>query len=224
MPRLLIIAQDSEALSPLNDSLAENGFSCLMTPYDTGIMELISSEAPDMVLVEMDENPSETGPWELIQSIKKDNPLPVLALVARKTVGHIGGFLHADDFLINPFDPAELALRINQILNRTPNTDSSEVIRSDGMVIDLASCDVTIYGKRVELTFKEYELLKFLAGNKGRVFSREELLNRVWGYDYFGGDRTVDTHIRRLRSKTEDPNNSFIETVRNIGYRFTPDK
>ncbi|MEE8419475.1 MAG: response regulator transcription factor, partial [Dehalococcoidales bacterium] len=123
-----------------------------------------------------------------------------------------------------PFDITELALRINQILHRTLSADGSEVIRSGPMVIDMISCDVTIYGKRVELTFREYELLRFLAGNKGRVFSREELLNRVWGYDYFGGDRTVDTHIRRLRSKTDDPNNSFIETVRNIGYRFKRDK
>ena len=70
------------------------------------------------------------------------------------------------------------------------------------------------------LTFREYELLKFLAGNRGRVFTREALLNKVWGYDYYGGDRTVDVHIRRLRSKTEDSNHAFIETVRNIGYRF----
>ena len=72
----------------------------------------------------------------------------------------------------------------------------------------------------IELTFKEYELLLYLAGNKGRVFTRESLLNKVWGYDLFGGDRTVDVHIRRLRSKIEDPEHTFIETVRNIGYRF----
>lgn len=224
MPRLLIIAQDSEALTGLHDSLVENGFSCLLAPYDAKVTELVAAETPDLVLVEMDENPSESGPWGLIQSIKKDSSLPVIALIARKTLADIDAYLHADDFLTSPFDTTELMLRINQILNRAHTVDSSEVIRSGPMVIDLASCDVTIYGRRVELTFKEYELLKFLAGNKGRVFSREKLLNRVWGYDYFGGDRTVDTHIRRLRSKTEDPNNSFIETVRNIGYRFKQDK
>lgn len=224
MPRLLIIAQDNEALTGLHDGLVERGFSCLLTPYDTRVLELITAEAPDLVLVEMDDNPSESGTWGLIQSIKKDSSLPIIALITRKSLAGIDGYLHADDFLTTPFDTTELALRINQILHRTQNADSSEVIRSGAMVIDMASCDVTIYGKRVELTFREYELLRFLAGNKGRVFSREELLNRVWGYDYFGGDRTVDTHIRRLRSKTEDPNNSFIETVRNMGYRFKQDK
>ena len=87
-------------------------------------------------------------------------------------------------------------------------------------MIDTARCEVTVAGRPVLLTFKEYELLRFLASNPGRVFSRDSLLNRVWGYDYFGGDRTVDVHVRRLRSKIEPLGYSFIETVRNIGYRF----
>ena len=94
------------------------------------------------------------------------------------------------------------------------------MIKCGGLIIDLARCEVTVSGVTVELTFKEYELLKFLASNKGRVFTREALLNKVWGYDYYGGDRTVDVHIRRLRSKIEVSDYSFIETVRNIGYRF----
>ena len=92
------------------------------------------------------------------------------------------------------------------------------------LVIDLANCEVRVGGKIVELTFKEYELLKFLARDRGRVFSREALLNKVWGYDYFGGDRTVDVHVRRLRSKIEISGQTFIETVRNIGYRFKKGK
>ena len=90
-------------------------------------------------------------------------------------------------------------------------------------MIDLAKREVTVDGKLVELTFKEYELLKFLASNRGRVYTREALLNRVWGYDYYGGDRTIDVHVRRLRSKIEDSKHSFIETVRNISYRFKKD-
>jgi len=82
------------------------------------------------------------------------------------------------------------------------------------------NCEVTVDGRLVTLTFKEYELLRFLASNRGRVFTRDVLLNEVWGYDYYGGDRTVDVHIRRLRSKIEDSTHIFIETVRNIGYRF----
>jgi two-component system alkaline phosphatase synthesis response regulator PhoP len=92
------------------------------------------------------------------------------------------------------------------------------------LVIYLARYEVRLGGRLVELTFREYKLLSFLAANRGQVFTREVLLNKVWGYDYFGGDRTVDVHIRRLRSKVEDANHTFIDTVRNIGYRFRIDK
>jgi len=88
------------------------------------------------------------------------------------------------------------------------------------LVIDIARCEVSIGNRLLALTFKEYELLKFLAKNKGKVFTREVLLNEVWGYEYYGGDRTVDVHIRRLRSKLNDPGNNYIQTVRNIGYRL----
>jgi len=87
-------------------------------------------------------------------------------------------------------------------------------------VLNLTKCEVSLANNVIPLTFKEYELLKLLATNPGKVFNREALLNRVWGYDYYGGDRTVDVHIRRLRSKIEDATHNFIETVRNIGYRF----
>jgi two-component system alkaline phosphatase synthesis response regulator PhoP len=98
--------------------------------------------------------------------------------------------------------------------------ESEDVIRCGDLVIDSAKCEVSLSGKPIILTFKEYQLLKFLASNKEKVFTREALLNKVWGWDYYGGDRTVDVHIRRLRSKIEDINHSFIETIRNIGYRF----
>ncbi|UCD09779.1 MAG: response regulator transcription factor, partial [Dehalococcoidales bacterium] len=118
----------------------------------------------------------------------------------------------------------ELALRIKRILRREVVPDDHETISCEDLLIDLASCEVSVEGKKVVLTFKEYELLKFLAGNSGRVFTREALLDKIWGMDYFGGDRTVDVHIRRLRSKIEKHGQSFIETVRNIGYRFRKDE
>ena len=99
---------------------------------------------------------------------------------------------------------------------------SKEIIRCGDLVIDLAKCEVSIGDKIVILTFKEYQLLQFLSSNQGKVFTREALLNKVWGYEYYGGDRTVDVHIRRLRSKIEDSSHTFIETVRNIGYKFSP--
>ena len=105
-------------------------------------------------------------------------------------------------------------------MRSTANSESSELIKCNGLTIDLATYEVTVHGSKVDLTFKEYELLNLLASNKGRVFTREAPLDKIWGYDYFGGDRKVDVHVRRLRSKIEDVNHIYIETVRNIGYKF----
>ena len=125
-----------------------------------------------------------------------------------------------DDFALWPASSAELLLRVRAILRRRANVDSEHILRCGDLLLDLANYKVTLDGRPVELTFKEYELLRFLASNRDKVFTREALLNRVWGYDYFGGARTVDVHIRRLRSKVEDRGHSFIETIRNVGYRF----
>lgn len=127
-----------------------------------------------------------------------------------------------DDFVVNPPRFGELEFRIKRLL-AGQGREEGEQIKLGDMVIDLAKCEVSVAGRPVLLTFKEYQLLKFLAGNPGRVFSRDALLNKVWGYEYFGGDRTVDVHVKRLRSKIEDINHSFIETVRNIGYRLKLD-
>jgi DNA-binding response OmpR family regulator len=129
--------------------------------------------------------------------------------------------LEIDDFVARPFDLSELVARIKRILNRTNNIDNQDLIRCGDLMIDLAKCEVSVNGRLTILTFKEYELLKFLMSNRGKVFTREALLNQVWGYDYYGGDRTVDVHIRRLRSKIEDATHTFIETVRNIGYKLS---
>ncbi|MBI2853145.1 MAG: response regulator transcription factor [Chloroflexi bacterium] len=117
----------------------------------------------------------------------------------------------------------ELDLRVQRLLGKRARTGESDQVKSGDLVIDVAKCEVTVDNRPIMLTFKEYQLLKFLASSPGRVFTRETLLNKVWGYEYYGGDRTVDVHIKRLRSKIEDANHSFIETVRNIGYRFRDD-
>jgi two-component system alkaline phosphatase synthesis response regulator PhoP len=126
----------------------------------------------------------------------------------------------SDDFLIWPCDKRELILRINRLLKKAPGVKSCDQIICNDLVIDLTTCEVMVTGTKAELTYKEYELLKLMAGNKGRVFTRQTLLDRIWGFDYFGGDRTVDVHVRRLRSKIENSDRTYIETVRNIGYKF----
>lgn len=220
MSRLLIIAQETEALAGVRSGLIRDGFACSIIPHGDGLMEQITAHCPDLVMVEMDGHLVNSRVRELTQRMKQERPLPVVALVIREKLDSFKGRVEVDDFLISPYDARELVLRIERLLHRVSNIDSGELIKCDGLLIDLARCEVTVEGEIVELTFKEYELLKFLAGNQGRVYTRETLLNRVWGYDYYGGDRTVDVHVRRLRSKIEDSKHTFIETVRNIGYRF----
>ena len=115
---------------------------------------------------------------------------------------------------------AEVSFGNDRELHRRHGIDTENFVRCGALTIDLANYRVTVAGESVVLTFKEYELLRYLAMNAGRVSTREQLLNRVWGYDYFGGARTVDVHIRRIRSKIEIHGNTFIETVRNVGYRL----
>ena len=220
MLRSLIIAQENKAGAELYKSLVENGLACSVTPYNNGVIETVANQRPDIVLLEMDEQLPDTETRELIQSLKKERCLPVIALIPGEMLDGIDSQLDVDDFVTSPYDSKELVLRINRLIRRTRNIEGRELIECDGLVIDLAKCEVNVEDKSVELTFKEYELLKFLASRRGRVYTREALLNRIWGYDYYGGDRTVDVHIRRLRSKIEDSKHTFIETVRNIGYRF----
>ena len=124
------------------------------------------------------------------------------------------------DLLLLPAAPGELRRRVERALYRRHGIDTENFVRCGVLTIDLANYRVTVAGEAVVLTFKEYELLRYLAMNAGRVSTREQLLNRVWGYDYFGGARTVDVHIRRIRSKIEIQGHTFIETVRNVGYRL----
>ena len=129
----------------------------------------------------------------------------------------------ADDFILLPALPEELAARVRMaVKRRTPET--GDILRAGDLALDLANYRVSVAGRPVELTFKEYELLRFLVQNPDKVLTREALLKRVWGYDYFGGSRTVDVHVRRLRSKLEDRGHTFIETIRNVGYRFVNDE
>ena len=121
---------------------------------------------------------------------------------------------------MKPWNMDELSARIRRAISHTTRPEHDSIIKVGDLTIDPVRCEVELAGRLLALTFKEYELLKLLATSKGKVFTRESLLNEIWGYDYYGGDRTVDVHIRRLRSKIEDPVHSFIETVRNIGYKF----
>ena len=217
---VFIIAKRNKQMRELAAELIQSGFSCSIAFSPEEAVDQLAEQAPDLVIVDMNGSSSGSGMWDLPQKIKREMHLPVIALISKEALGTLESAANIDDFVVEPLDVTEVAARAKLLLWRTNNTDDKELIRCGDLVIDLGKCEVSICGKPVVLTFKEYELLKFLASNKGQVFTREALLNKIWGYDCYVGDRTVDVHIRRLRSKVEDSNHTFIETVRNIGYKF----
>ena len=218
MIKTLVIAKDSDSRAVLRAALAHPNLSPAFSAYDDGFQQELA-KSPQVVLMEIDEKHPDEDTWEFILKEKLDRKISVIALVRREILGAVDLPPEIDDFLVTPYNPEELALRVNRLVGSTGVEESAPPINEQGLVINTDACEVSVEGRKVDLTFKEYELLKLLAGNKGKVFTREALLNRIWGYDYYGGDRTVDVHIRRLRSKIEQ-GRQFIETVRNIGYRF----
>ena len=218
----MIIAKEDETARKLQMELSKWGYTCLIVGIKEKVIERVIRDAPELVILEMNGQVSQSILHELKSGSKVRRSTPVIAILTGETLEDPDDYLSVDDFLVKPYDNRELAARARRIFQKTSNEE--EVIRAGDLVIDLAKCEVRVAGKIVELTFKEYELLKFLVKDRGRVFTREALLNKVWGYDYFGGDRTVDVHIRRLRSKIEISGQVFIETVRNIGYRFIKTK
>jgi DNA-binding response OmpR family regulator len=219
--RLVIITEQSQGIDELRLRLAKRGFACMLAPANGESIRKIVNKAPDLVLMTMNGHLTNSRVQELSRKIKRERPLPILALVSKEALDSLDMDSKViDDFSVRPGDLDELVLRIKRLLQKSGDTDTGELIKCGDMLIDLAKCEVSVSGRPVELTFKEYELLRFLAANPRRVFKRDTLLNKVWGYDYYGGDRTVDVHVRRLRSKIEDASHTFIETVRNVGYRF----
>ena len=151
---------------------------------------------------------------------------PLLAIVTEGGLAALTPEWGLDDVLLQTAGPAEVEARLRLAVGRTSAAEPNDVpgeIRSGELIIDEATYSARLRGRVLDLTFKEFELLKYLAQHPGRVFTRAQLLQEVWGYDYFGGTRTVDVHVRRLRAKLGPEYESLIGTVRNVGYRFVPD-
>jgi len=214
-----IITDGKVQIERLGTELSDRGLFCSIYSNGKKTAHNVSSRALDLLFVAIDGESNNMQIMNLANSIKRESRLPVIALLSKKALSRLGSSLAADDFVVEPWDADEIAIRAKRVLGKTEEANQ-ELIQCGDLTIDLARYEVYVDKRLIELTFKEYELLRFLARNKGRVFTREALLNEVWGYEYYGGDRTVDVHITRLRSKLEDPEHTFIETVRNIGYRF----
>lgn len=146
--------------------------------------------------------------------------IPLLAVIPERLAPEVDLSAGMDDIILYPWRPVELQLRVRLALWRRDKTGSAQVLKVGDLTIDMGNYAVRLKGEMLDLTLKEYELLAYLASNPGRVFTRAVLLNSVWGYEYFGGTRTVDVHIRRLRAKLGDFGEEMIQTVRGVGYRF----
>lgn len=220
--RILIIAKKHEKMIGLDSTLSQEGFTCMVAEDIQQIFSNSTKQSIDLALIDLNGSADSTwtdASWSQLQEIKLNGQPPIIALISKNMIPSIASVPDIDDFVVDPYDLPELVTRIKRTINKEDTVDSDE-IKCGGLLIDTAKCEVYLEGILLPLAFKEYELLKFLARNKGRAFSRDALLNEVWGYDYYGGDRTVDVHIRRLRSKIEDTDHIFIDTIRNIGYKF----
>lgn len=176
--------------------------------------------APTADVVVLDLRDIPPAAFNILSGSYAESGVILLAIATAEQLDRISVDLPIDDFVLLSAPPEELARRIERALWRKHGVDSENFVRCGALTIDLSNYRVTVDEQPLVMTFKEYELLRFLAMNAGRVFTREQLLNRVWGYDYFGGARTVDVHIRRIRAKIEIHGHAFIETVRNVGYRL----
>jgi two-component system, OmpR family, alkaline phosphatase synthesis response regulator PhoP len=215
--RLFIVAQ-VELAKRLSRELEAEGFSCYVAARHEDVSHIVA----EVVLIEVELAQSYQQTEELFRSLKLERHLPLLALVSKNVLTSNASELKTlpcDDFVLEPYDRKETLLRVRKLIGDENHAVNQQIVSGD-LLINTTQAEVFLNGRAVELTFREYELLRFLASHPGRMYSRDALLNHVWGYDYLGGDRTVDVHIRRLRSKIEDAEHSFIDTVRNMGYRF----
>ncbi len=158
---------------------------------------------------------------QMAAKLRNDQGLAVLLVADRTRTADLDEADEYDDFLLSPIDAAELAVRLRRIGGSVPHEDpDNDVLRHGDLELNTATYQATVASEPRDLTYMEYELLRFFVENPGRVWSREQILSRVWGYDYFGGSRTVDVHVRRLRAKLGEERSRWIVTVRSVGYRF----
>jgi len=217
MWRVTFVGQDREKVECLARELEGEGYWTAVCPPEEATAALADGRGPDAVVVDAT---SINGIADLLHDIRGTAATPTIVLVEEAQLSDCDLPRRIDDFLVLPATAGELAVRMRQLLRRHADLEGNNILCCGDLVINLASREVFLAGRPVTLAYKEYELLRFLLSNPDTVFTREALLSKVWGYDFYGGARTVDVHIRRIRSKIEDAHHSFIETARNVGYRF----
>jgi DNA-binding response OmpR family regulator len=221
MHRIMVIAPagENEAVGKIAADLVELDYEVLR-PAENDPESLKRLEQVDLFVLVGQRQSVLEGLARTLSGDELLSETPALVVTDEKTLEKFDYCRLADDILLLPYRRAELAARIRLLMWHNHKVDPSLEVRSGDLVINLSTYEVTAGGRHVDLTFKEYELLRYLATHRGRVCTRHHLLAKVWGEDYFGGARTVDVHIRRIRSKIETGDRTYIQTVRSVGYRF----
>ena len=213
---LLVLLSDRAAEAAL-PALADLRLDVKVEPLAVNAVQHVRALDPSVLIVDAGEHPAQA--WSVLLVLQEEDPgIPVLAIVDRDQLERYPWHEVVDEFVYPGAPPAEVGLRVAMMRRRAGVSDGSS-IRLGPLAIDADSYRVTAAGRPLDLTFKEFELLRFLASHAGRVFTRPALLREVWGYDFYGGTRTVDVHVRRLRAKLGPEHEQLIQTVRSVGYR-----
>ena len=222
--KILVVDDESRMRKLVRDFLEREGF--LVLEADDGIQAMeIFYENKDIAMLILDVMMPKMDGWQVCREVRQTSKVPIIMLTARSEErDELQGFdLGVDEYISKPFSPKILVARVEAILRRSNVLNADEVADAGGIVIDKAAHQVTIDGEVVDLSYKEFELLSYFVENQGIALSREKILNNVWNYDYFGDARTIDTHVKKLRSKMGEKGN-YIRTIWGMGYKFEVEK
>lgn len=222
--KILVVDDESRMRKLVKHFLTKKNFQVLEAGNGEEAMDIFYEEK-DIALIILDVMMPKMDGWEVCREIRKNSKVPIIMLTARSDERDelLGFDLGVDEYISKPFSPKILVARVEAILRRTGQNNPEDVISAGGIVIDKAAHLATVDGKPMELSFKEFELLTYFLENQGIALSREKILNSVWNYDYFGDARTIDTHVKKLRSKMGDKG-EYIKTVWGMGYKFEVDE
>ena len=218
--KVMVVDDESRMRKLVKDFLVKKNFEVVEAENGVEAIDLFF-EHKNIDLVILDVMMPKMDGWEVCREIRSYSKVPIIMLTARADEQDelLGFELGVDEYISKPFSPKILVARVEAILRRTNAISADDTLRAGGIEIDKAAHQVTVDGKYIELSFKEFELLTYFVENQGLALSREKILNSVWNYDYFGDARTIDTHVKKLRSKMGDKG-KFIKTIWGMGYKF----
>ena len=221
--KILVVDDESRMRKLVKDFLGREGYQVLEAGDGLEAMEAFYAEK-DIALIILDVMMPKMDGWEVCKTIRRYSQVPIIMLTARSEERDelLGFELGVDEYISKPFSPKILVARIEAILRRRNGVATGEILEADGIRVDKDAHEVTVDGKPVDLSNKEFELLTYFMENKGIALSREKILNNVWNYDYFGDARTIDTHVKKLRSKL-GPKGDNIKTIWGMGYKLEVD-